>query len=77
MKEKDKKRLKKFAEHLTKVREQQGLNKRELSFRCDVDHSKISKIELNKANLTITTLFELAEGLGIHPKKLLDFDFED
>jgi transcriptional regulator with XRE-family HTH domain len=42
-----------------------------------VDHAKISKIENNKANLLITTLVELADGLGVHPKKLLDIDFDD
>jgi transcriptional regulator with XRE-family HTH domain len=77
MKEKDKHRLRKIAANLTKIRESKGLSIRQLATRCDVDHGKISKIENNKANLMVTTLMELAEGLGIHPKKLLDFDFEE
>ena len=76
MKEKDKKRLKKFATQLIKVRKKKGLSQRELSSRCDVDYGKISKLENNKANLTLTTLIELAEGLDVHPKELLNFDFE-
>jgi transcriptional regulator with XRE-family HTH domain len=48
-----------------------------MASRCDVDHAKISKIESNKANLMVTTLMELADGLGVHPKKLLDFDVEE
>ena len=76
MKEKDKKRLKKFAAQLIKLRKKKGLSQRELSSRCDVDYGKISKLENNKANLTITTLIELAEGLEVHPKMLLDIDFE-
>lgn len=76
MKEKDKKRLKKFAAQLVKLRKKKGLSQRELSSRCDVDYGKISKLENNKANLTITTLIELAEGLEVHPKMLLDIDFE-
>lgn len=76
MKEKDKKRLKKFAAQLRKIRKKKGLTVRELSSRCDVDYAKISKLENNKVNLTLTTLIELAEGLEVHPKILLDIDFE-
>lgn len=76
MKEKDKKRLKKFAEQLIKLRKKKGLSQRELSSLCDVDYGKINKLENNKANLTLTTLIELAEGLEVHPKVLLDIDFD-
>lgn len=77
MKEKDKKRLEKFAAQLVKLRQKKELSQRGLSALCDVDYGKINKIENNKANLTITTLIELAEGLGVHPKSLLDIDFDD
>ncbi len=76
MKERDKKRLKQFAAQLIKLRKKKGLSQRELSARCDVDYGKISKLENNKANLTLTTLIELAEGLEVHPKILLDIDFD-
>lgn len=76
MKEKDTKRLKKFAAQLSKLRKKKGLSVRELSSRCDVDYGKISKLENSKANLTLTTLIELAEGLEVHPKVLLDIDFD-
>ena len=76
MKEKDKRRLQLFSEQLIKLRKERGLSQRELSSRCDVDYGKISKIENNKANLTLTTLIELAEGLDVHPKELLDIDFD-
>ncbi|MCW3111475.1 MAG: helix-turn-helix transcriptional regulator [Segetibacter sp.] len=76
MKEKDKIRLKKFATQLTLLRKKKGLSQRELASRCDVDYGKISKLENNKANLTLTTLIELAEGLEVHPRDLIDIDFE-
>jgi transcriptional regulator with XRE-family HTH domain len=76
MKDKDIKRLKKFAAHLRKLRKKKGFSVRELSARCDVDYGKISKLENSKANLTLTTLVELAEGLEVHPKVLLDIDFD-
>jgi transcriptional regulator with XRE-family HTH domain len=76
MKDKDKIRLQKFAVHLAKLREEKGLSQRALSSRCEVDFGKISKIENSKANLVVTTLIELADGLGVHPRELLNIDFD-
>ena len=76
MKEKDKKRLRKFGVQLKKLRKEKGLSMRELAAQCDVDFSKIGKLETNQGNIKITTLFEIAEGLGVHPRDLLNFDFE-
>jgi transcriptional regulator with XRE-family HTH domain len=77
MKPRDKKRLHKFRQNLTRLREERGLSQRQLSYLCDVDHAKISKLEsTDEANLNLTTLFELAKGLGVHPKQLIDYDFD-
>lgn len=77
MKPRDKKRLQKFRENLIRLREARNLSQRALSYLCDVDHAKISKLENdNDTNLNLTTLFELARGLGVHPKELIDYDFE-
>ncbi len=75
MKEKDKIRLKKVSALLKKKRTEKGIGQRELASNCDVDVSKINKIEKQNANMMVTTLIELAEGLGVHPKELLDIDF--
>ena len=77
MTEKDKLRLKKFRENLIKIRENKGLSQRGLSYICNVDHAKISKLEnLDNTNLNLTTLFELAKGLGVHPTELINYDFD-
>ncbi|MEJ0057612.1 MAG: helix-turn-helix transcriptional regulator [Bacteroidota bacterium] len=77
MKSKDKKRLAKFRENLARIRKEKGLSQRALSYLCDVDHTKISKLENDpNTNLNVTTLIELAKGLGVHPKELLDYEFE-
>ncbi|MBA4055545.1 MAG: XRE family transcriptional regulator [Marivirga sp.] len=77
MKARDKKRLQKFRENLARLREERGLSQRALSYQCDVDHTKISKLETNPdTNLNITTLFELARGLGVHPTELIDYEFD-
>lgn len=77
MKPIDKRRIKVFRENLKEFRKKRGLSQRGLSYLCDVEYSKISKIESNEnVNLNLTTLFELAKGLGVHPKELIDYEFE-
>jgi transcriptional regulator with XRE-family HTH domain len=63
----------KFGKHLRLLREAQTLSLRDLSSRCDLDSSKISKIENGKTNLQLSSIFELAKGLDIDPKELLNF----
>jgi len=72
----DKKRIVQLGKHIQRIRKSTGLSLAELASRCDVDKSKISMIENGKKDYTITTLLELARGLGKHPKKLLDEDFD-
>jgi DNA-binding Xre family transcriptional regulator len=77
MKPRDKKRLQKFRAKLIKLRTDRGLSVRGLSYLCDVEYSKISRLEKDEeSNLNLTTLFELAKGLGVHPKDLIDYEFD-
>ena len=77
MKERDRKRMQSFRDLIFKLREEQGLSLRDLSLKCDVDHAKINKLESNPdTNLNLTTLFEIARGLGVHPKELIDYPFD-
>ncbi|WP_419699462.1 helix-turn-helix domain-containing protein [Mucilaginibacter sp. NFX135] len=73
MKEKDASVLKKLGQKILGIRLSKGLSQEDVSFRCDVDRAKISKIENGVANCNVTTLVELAKGLDILPKDLLDF----
>ena len=66
----------KFGENLQKIRDGKKLSLLQLSYNCSIDESNISKIEHGKFNITLATIVELANGLEIHPKKLLDFDID-
>jgi transcriptional regulator with XRE-family HTH domain len=66
--------LKKFGENLKKARENKGYSLRSLAAECKIDHSDIAKMEKGEINITLLTVLELATALGIHPKKLLDFE---
>jgi transcriptional regulator with XRE-family HTH domain len=65
---------KKFGLRLKQLREEKQISLRELSSKCELDSSKISKIENGKTNLQLSSIFELAKGLEMKPKELLDFD---
>ena len=65
-----------FGEHLHAVRKARGLSLRELADLCSLDNSNISKIEQGKFDIRLSTVIELAKGLGVHPSELLKYDFE-
>lgn len=71
---KKKEMLRKFGQKLSEARTKKGLSLRELAALCDVDASDIHRFEHGQKNPTIATLVDLAIGLGIQPKELIDFD---
>jgi transcriptional regulator with XRE-family HTH domain len=62
-----------FGSHLKKIRESKGYTLLELDYRCELNESNISKMENGKFDIRLSTIFELAKGLGVAPKELLDF----
>ena len=72
----DKKYLKKLGANIKRLREAKGLSLRQLSYACNVDNSKIAKIEKGQINITFTTILQLANALELRPSDLLDIDFE-
>ncbi|MEI9918541.1 MAG: helix-turn-helix transcriptional regulator [Bacteroidota bacterium] len=71
---KKKELLRKFGQKLSEVRKKKGLSLRELAALCDVDASEIHRLEHGLKNPTIATISDLALGLGMQPKDLMDFD---
>jgi len=72
----DKTNLKKLGLNIKKLREAKGLSFRELSYACDIDNSKISKIEKGQINITFTTILQLARALEVTPSELLQTEFD-
>ena len=64
-----------FGKHLNEIRKKKGLSYRKLAQLCNTDHSDISKIEKGQINPTLLTIFDIANGLGITHKELMDFNF--
>lgn len=63
-----------FGKRLEHFRTERNLSFRQLALNCNVDYSDIRKIEKGERNIQLSTILELAKGLGIHPKELFDFE---
>ena len=70
----DRRALRKFRQRLSSLRKQKNLSLRELSYACNVDNSKISKIEKGLVNITFNTIVQLAEALEVKVSELMDID---
>ena len=62
--------------YLREFRLKQDLSYRQLAALCDVDHSDIKKYEDGEKDLRLVTIVDLAIGLGIHPRELMNIDLE-
>jgi transcriptional regulator with XRE-family HTH domain len=67
--------IKAFGEHLRMLRHSKKLSQEDLADKCNTTLSQIGRFERGERSPTLSTLLILAKGLGIEPKKLLDFDF--
>jgi transcriptional regulator with XRE-family HTH domain len=65
--------LTKFGRHLKTLRKNKKLSLRKLAANCNIEHADITRYEKGEINLTLMSLMELAKGLEISPKELLDF----
>ncbi|WP_370632366.1 helix-turn-helix domain-containing protein [Mucilaginibacter sp. UR6-1] len=63
----------KFGSHLQTLRKNKNLSLRKLALNCNLDHSVIKKYENGDHNLSLISLTELAAGLDIPLKELMDF----
>jgi len=69
--------IKAFGKNLAKIRKEKALTQEELAFKVGVEYSQISRIERGIINTSISNVYKIASTLDIHPKDLMDFDFEN
>jgi transcriptional regulator with XRE-family HTH domain len=75
IRESDKKNLKLLGANIKRLREAKKLSLREMSYACNIDNSKISKIENGQINITFTTILQIALALEIQPSEILNTKF--
>jgi transcriptional regulator with XRE-family HTH domain len=67
------KRLLQFGSHVRAIRKDLGLSQDYVAAHSNLTKSNLSEIERGNRNLAFTTLLELAKGLKVEPKRLLDY----
>lgn len=67
---------KQFGAHLKKLREQKKLSLLEADYQSDLNESNISKYENGHREPRLSTIIKLAKMLKVHPRELLNFDFD-
>lgn len=70
------KRLVQFGAHVRNLRKGLGLSQDDVAANSNLTKSNLSEIERGNRNLAFTTLLEIAKGMGVEPKKLLDLKID-
>lgn len=65
--------LKKLGERIVELRKQRNLSQAELARICEKDPQSIDRIEHGNVNPSAFYLREIAQGLGVPVKDILDF----
>lgn len=65
-----------IGKQISYLREKNNQTLDDLEYLSGIDSSDINKYEKGKTNLTIRNLIRIAKALNVHPKILLDFDFD-
>jgi transcriptional regulator with XRE-family HTH domain len=63
----------KLGRRIASLRKSKNLSFRKMALYCDLDYSDIKKFEKGEVNITFLTLVELAKGLDVPLKELMDF----
>jgi transcriptional regulator with XRE-family HTH domain len=65
-----------IGKQIFEIRSQNKQTQQDLEFLTGIDVAEISKYEKGKRNLTLKTMIKFAIALRIHPKELLDVEFD-
>lgn len=68
--------IKAFGKNLSKLRKEKGFTQEALFYEADVNISQIGRAERGEINVTISTIYAIANALKVNPKALLDFNFK-
>lgn len=72
----DQKFIEQVCKKIIEIRKAKGIVQEDLVERTGFDIRQIGNIERGISNTSISNLAQIARALGVHPKELLDFDFE-
>lgn len=68
--------IKKICNKIIEIRKQKGIVQEDLVDRTGFNLKQIGNIERGVSNTSISNIAAIARALEVHPRDLLDFDFE-
>ncbi|MBD1362977.1 helix-turn-helix transcriptional regulator [Mucilaginibacter sp. ZT4R22] len=68
--------IKKVCEKIIEIRKRKGIVQEDLVDRTGFGIKQIGNIERGVSNTSISNIAAIAKALEVHPRELLDFDFE-
>ena len=63
-----------LGKRIDELRKGKGISFQELAIRCEMEKANLVKLTTQGNNITVNTLYNIAKGLDISLKELLDFD---
>ncbi len=63
-----------FGENVRKTREAKGLAQKQVALACKMDPAQYSRIEHNKTDPSLSTVFKIAKALGVSVAELFSAD---
>lgn len=65
-----------FGNHLKKILRDKGLSPDDVATFANIETKQVYRAINAERSITLSTLQAIAKGLEVHPKKLLDFEFD-
>lgn len=65
-------RLRATGSRIREKRRQQDLTQETVAYRAEMSRPQLSNLERHGKNITLVTLFRIADVLGVHPADLID-----
>lgn len=69
---KEKEFIKSISKKIKAIRLSKGIKQNEIAYRCNFDKSSYNNIEAGKRNLTVASLFKIANALEVSVKVFFD-----
>jgi transcriptional regulator with XRE-family HTH domain len=65
-----------FGANLKRLRTAKKLSREALAAQAGIEPKQVYRIEVGESSPTIATVVTIATAMGMHPKKMFDFDFD-
>jgi transcriptional regulator with XRE-family HTH domain len=65
-----------FGENLKRIRNSKKISREKLAAEAGIEPKQVYRIEVGENSPTLATIVAVAAALGVHPKKLFEFEFD-